>query len=80
MRCPDPQRHELWTDSANELEVWLIKCDTDPVLRQLVVTFVVGKWCMTAAQSDLDKVTQLIDALGWDAFMEGKIPTLLVNL
>ena len=85
IRCPDPGRTAFYHDSVSELYSWLEEADTDPKIVLMIDTFLSGRGDTSAAdlfslESKYWFAATLIDSLGFDSLVEGRIPTPLVDL
>ena len=79
LHCLDPERKELWDDSVDELRKWLTEVDTEPNLNYSITTYIRDKGHTNFSdtidqQGELQNIANIIDIIGWDNFIEGKIP------
>ena len=85
VRCPSQGRTALFHNSVSELVEWLEEVDTDPFLVIIIQTFLLGRDELTTISLPHDALTpkyelvcQQVCLLGFDYFVEGRIPSVLV--
>ena len=85
VRCPSPGRTAFYNDSVSDLIEWLKEADTDPQLVYMIEEFLSGRGDVKVASlfaHDLPIygfLASLMDEVGFDSFVEGRILTVLVD-
>jgi hypothetical protein len=85
VRCQSPGRTSFYHDSVSELVEWLKEADTDPQLVHMIDEFLTGRGEIKVAplfSQELPTygfVANLMDELGFDNFVEGRILTALAD-
>ena len=85
--CPDAGRTQLYVDTIDELERWLVSVETDPTLTELIIDFLRarGRKTMLDVSCDFlpDEYHLLVkhhDRLGFKNFVEGRMCSIFVQL
>ena len=84
-RCPDEGRTEMFYESADLLIDFLHETQMDPRLIDCIAQYLEGR--SEVKMTDIarnhvhfDAFAKDIDSLGWDCFLEGRVPTSLMIL
>ena len=84
VRCPSPGCTALYNDSVLEVVGWLASVDTDATLLSLIKAYLLGRGTVKATSlvtttSSYIVVARQLDLIGFDNFVEGRIPKVLVE-
>jgi hypothetical protein len=83
-RCMDPGRSQMFGESAELFLEWLQDTHMDSDLIKCIDAYLQSRgkvpMCeITVSFSQYSKIAEDIDALGWECFLEGRIPQSLVD-
>ena len=76
LHCSAPERDSVWSDAIDDLRSFLDNSLTAPLLRDLILQYVIAKGQCTMSQlttsPSLQSIATSQDSIGWDNFLEGK--------
>ena len=78
LHCPDAGRFALFRERLKELEQWMSRPHTDPILADILSLYIFHRGSKTMASlcgrnREYLRLAHSQDFIGWDHFMEGKI-------
>ena len=83
-RCMDEGRTACNLESVHDLDKWLQDHNTDPDLAHLIHMYLLCHGSQLISEfvvvdSDLHDIAHTIDLLGWDNFLLGRIPSIMID-
>ena len=84
-RCNDEGRVKMWTHSVQEIVGWVSRTTSDFLLTDMLREYLLAQGtktlteCVHCSSTHHETLASVHDRLGWDNFVEGRIPTYVLG-